>query len=257
MTSATDFFNTEKYLEYLKKNFEVIGFSDKERDETCTRPDIDIVFKYTEQMGLEKDQSLLEIGCGLGRLLCFLTDKYGISVSGIDRSAPAIVEAKRRLSGRNISLFHSVAESLPFESASFNHVLCWGVFDATEQSQCLSEMLRVLKVGGKLVLTGKNDLYCKDDFDAQIAETKSREQGLPNYFTHFDSLQKFITENGAVIRVQNFFERRGDMMKGKVLFSRPEYFLEYALIIEKLEEKPPHMLTVSDAYSKTWRELNG
>src|SRR5262245_46364256 len=67
----------------------------------------------------------LDVGCGTGRLLAFLHDAWpGLRLSGLDLSAPYLVEA-RRLIGRTarVKLIEGAAEKLPFDDDSFDFVV--------------------------------------------------------------------------------------------------------------------------------------
>ena len=44
-------------------------------------------------------------------------------------------------------------------------------------------MIRVTELGGRILITGKNDKYYADDEQAYIAEEAARKKGHPNYFT--------------------------------------------------------------------------
>lgn len=252
-----NYFNTVEYLDYLKKNFDAPTYSKDNRDETCKRPDVKLIFEYIDQLNIKAEESLLEIGCGLGRLLTFLCDRYQVVGSGVDVSKEAIRLAKERLPkiAQNIKL--GTAENLPFADGTFDHVVCWAVFDLTEQGKSLAEMLRMLKAGGRLLLTGKNNLFMDDDEDALIAEIKSREKGIPNHYTDYNLLREAIQRNGGHVILEHFFLRRGDFMQGVHVTERPEKFIEYCVIIQKNTHVPPARLDIAGSHSQTWAQLHG
>ena len=251
-----NYFNTSEYLDYLKKNFDLIE-SSRGRDVTCKRPDLDLVLGYTDRLEIKEGEDLLEIGCGLGRLLDFFSRHYQVIPSGVDISEDAIRLAQERLPAIAKNIKCATAEKLPFIDCSFDYVLCWAVFDLTEQSKALAEMMRVLKPGGALLLTGKNNLFMIDDEDALIAEIKSREKGIPNHYTDYMLLQKAVRLNGGDIELEHFFLRRGDFMLGLHSIERPEKFIEYCVIIRKKIHALPVCIDIAGAYSQTWRLLNG
>jgi len=250
------YFNTPEYLEYLKMNFEVVELSRDKRDETCKRPDIDLILGYTDRLGIKPKESLLEIGCGLGRLLRFFGRHYNVEVSGVDVSKDAVLLAQERLPERASHIKCAFAENLPFSDCYFDHVLCWAVFDLTEQGRALTEMMRVLKPGGSLLLTGKNNLFMDDDEDALVAEIKSREKGIPNHYTDYGLLKKTVELNGGELIMEHFFLRRGDFMRGAHLTVRPEKFIEYCIVIKKRSHASVIALEIATTHSLTWRQLN-
>jgi len=256
MSKLTDYFNTPEYLAYLKKNFEIKEFSATEREDTCKRPDVDLIFNYTNYMGISAGESLLEIGCGLGRLLNFFSKHYKIKPSGVDVSEEATRYAKEHLPIYAENIRCCKVENLPFDDCYFDHILCWAVFDLTQQGVALSQMMRVLKVGGTLLLTGKNDLFAGDDEDALVAEIRSREKNIPNHYTDYGLFKRAVEINGGCFEIEHFFLRRGDFMLGKYLVNKPDNFIEYCVVVRKIDHKSPVILKIAENFSKTWNDSN-
>lgn len=77
----------------------------------------------------------------------------GSSLVGVDLSRQMLKLAKKKLEGLNCELLQADAECLPFEDGSFDGVsVSFGVRNFVHLQQGLSEMCRVLKPGGRLVL---------------------------------------------------------------------------------------------------------
>lgn len=102
-------------------------------------------------------KSVLDVGCGTGRLLLKGAGE-STAITGIDISAAMIDRAKEVGSGDGI--FHvppvflqGDAEDLPFEDETFDLVLSTCVvFLLPDPSVALKEMHRVLKPGGRIAL---------------------------------------------------------------------------------------------------------
>lgn len=101
--------------------------------------------------------SLLDIGCGTGRLLGFARDTWpGLNLVGLDLSAPYLERARRRLrSSRRLQLLEGGGEAVPLPDASQDAITC--VFLLHElpkkiRAGMAQEMARVLKPGGRVVL---------------------------------------------------------------------------------------------------------
>jgi ubiquinone/menaquinone biosynthesis C-methylase UbiE len=97
---------------------------------------------------------VLELAVGTGLNLPHFPD--GIKLTGIEFS-PAMLElAKRRASdlGREVDLRLGDAEALEFDDASFDTVVCtYGLCTIPDDRQAVREATRVLRPGGRLILT--------------------------------------------------------------------------------------------------------
>ncbi len=117
--------------------------------------------KYLNLLGLKKGGKILDVGCGTGTFLARIAKTYQVDCTGVDISKKSIAFANRWGSPR---LHFKVADAtqLPFADESFDHVLS---FDALEhiqdQSKALSEIARVLKPSGSLLIytINKNQRY--------------------------------------------------------------------------------------------------
>lgn len=251
-----DYWN-RSYLEYWKKR---VAESGREGEESTVvagdaKTEDDEVYELIFSRYPMRRGSVLDVGCAWGRMFP-LFKKLGQKITGIDISKAMIEEAKQNF-GRDPlveGLTECEAESLPFADERFDNVACLAVFDATYQHRALTEFLRVLKTGGLLYLTGKNDTYCKDDEMASKAEEGARKKGHPNYFTDTRRMLHELKRAGQSVAATYFFPRRGDFGKQNYLTDMPEKFYEYFIVIEKrapaLSFQP-----FSDSVSKTFREL--
>ena len=97
-------------------------------------------------------QDALDVGCGNGNVLAALLETHTGSLHGLDLSPNMVREAQRRL-GDAVSIQVGDVERLPYANRSFDLILCNAVFHhCTAPEAALSEMHRVLKTGGNLVL---------------------------------------------------------------------------------------------------------
>lgn len=94
--------------------------------------------------------NVLDVACGTGDMVVELL-KHGCTVTGIDLSDEMLAIARQKATSAIFQLGN--AEALPFPDASFDAVTCaFGVRNFVHLEQGLSEMLRVLKPGGQLVV---------------------------------------------------------------------------------------------------------
>ena len=107
----------------------------------------------------------LDAGCGNGRGAIFMMESGAISVQTIDVSPTNIESTKKNLElfgHEKFSCQQGSIEDLPFENETFDFVWCNGVVMHTANpDKCLSELSRVLKVGGQawIYVYGANGLY--------------------------------------------------------------------------------------------------
>ncbi|MEV0674677.1 class I SAM-dependent methyltransferase [Mycobacterium sp. NPDC050441] len=97
--------------------------------------------------------AVLEVAVGTGLNLGFYPDD--VRLTGIDWSKPMLDLAEQRAAelGRAPTLQQADAHHLPFDDASFDTVVCtFGLCAIPDHTQALTEMTRVLRPGGKLIL---------------------------------------------------------------------------------------------------------
>lgn len=97
-------------------------------------------FLLSEQVA---ESRILDVGCGEGTLMLEL-QRLGVFVTGveIDKSA---VDACRK---QGLDVVEGTAEDLPFESSSFDGIVCSVVLPYTDERRAIAEWARVLKPGG-------------------------------------------------------------------------------------------------------------
>ena len=105
---------------------------------------------------INQGDSVLELGCGYGRILPFLAVKAG-QVVGIDTSMPSIEMGRNMLSRYpNVSLLQMNAVNLKFEDNTFNAVVCLqngiSAFHVNRVN-LIKESIRVTKPGGVILFS--------------------------------------------------------------------------------------------------------
>lgn len=114
------------------------------------RAQVDIALKM-----LESEQGLiLDIGCAAGAEIEPFRNR-GFRIVGIDYSEEMLRLAHQRFGALDgVGFCRADAESLPFASASFDQVVCLGVFEyLSTYDRCLKEIKRVLRPGGMVIIS--------------------------------------------------------------------------------------------------------
>jgi ubiquinone/menaquinone biosynthesis C-methylase UbiE len=103
---------------------------------------------------------VLDVGCGTGELLARLAAKYpDARLAGLDPVPAMLEKAKRKLSDK-VELRVGWANELPWPDATFDRVVSCNMFHyITHPVEAVREMERVLRPGGKIVITDWCDDY--------------------------------------------------------------------------------------------------
>lgn len=106
------------------------------------------------RLALSRGDRLLDVGCGTGALLEKVAHADGgPGLFGLDAVPQMLALARARLPSR-VTLCRGRAESLPFANATFDAVACCNMLHYLHRpSLVLAEMRRVLRPGGRVVIT--------------------------------------------------------------------------------------------------------
>lgn len=109
--------------------------------------------RVAEAARLRPGQRVLDVACGTGVLarVAARDVRPGGSVVGLDPNAGMLAVAEREAPG--VAWVEGVAESIPFEAASFDAVVSqFGLMFFEDRVGALREMVRVLRPGGRLAV---------------------------------------------------------------------------------------------------------
>lgn len=150
---------------------------------------------------------VLELGIGMGLNLDLYDAGRVTSVTGVDPAAElrAIAEAAPRDPRLAVKVENGTAEALPFESASFDCVVCtFTLCSVRAPAQALAEARRVLKPGGRF-------LYCEHGLspDPGVATWQRRIEPVWKRLCGGCHLTRPVT---AAVAAAGFTVRRSDSM---------------------------------------------
>ena len=250
----------EEYVKYWKEKVNHtnnLKNSERQvRSNDVTSPD-SIYFKLIKHLNILDSDVVLDVGCGYGRSLKYLSS-IANSVIGVDISSQMIDEAKLLIKDiENIQLLVSEGESINISSSSINKIICFAAFDAMYQKEALIEFNRIMKIGGEVLITGKNNFFKDDDYNAIAAEIGARKKGHPNYFTDVKALFNNISKFGFEIVHQAFYLKRGDFGINKAETSLISKFYEFSIVLKKISiiDLPTENLpTISNSFSLSYLE---
>jgi len=102
---------------------------------------------------------VLDVGCGPGIMASDLVER-GCDFWGIDSSSEMVNQAKLNFGSHDKTHFSvGAAENLCFADGTFDAVVCMGVIEFVDNDElALSEMVRVLRPGGTLIVAFSNKI---------------------------------------------------------------------------------------------------
>ena len=152
-----------------------------------------------EVLSLKSGERVLDVGCGVGFLTHGMALKVGEAgqIIGIDKNPEMISHAQKRCESLRQTGFHvGDAAQLPAENETVDAVSCTQVLlYVTDVSKVLSEMMRVLKPGGRIVIVetdwrGVVLNSADDDLTKQIFAAWDSAVPSPNLPVHLRTLLK-------------------------------------------------------------------
>ena len=167
----------------------------------------------------------LDVGCGEGRF-CRLLQKRGLKTIGIDPTRALIEEAIKRDPAGEYRIGR--AESLPFESASFDLVISYlTLLDIDDARTAIEEMVRVLRPNGVLLAANLNSFFTANGAQGWIADEEGQLVHYP--IDHYlEARQEWVEWDG--IRVRNWHRPLSAYMTA---------FLDCGLILSYFAEPKP------------------
>lgn len=96
--------------------------------------------------------TLVEVGCGTGRLVQYLSDR-GARTVGVDLAAGMLAVAAGRVPGR---FLRADASRLPLADASVDGAVTVATLEFTDAAAVLAELARVTRPGGRIVAVTLN-----------------------------------------------------------------------------------------------------
>jgi ubiquinone/menaquinone biosynthesis C-methylase UbiE len=189
---------------------EYAPFYDWENARTLGRRDVE----FWRRFALDASGDVLELGCGTGRITLPL-GRAGVRIVGIDRSAPMLARARRRLIRGGlrprVRLVRGDIRHLPFPGSSFAAVVApYGVLQSLLRERDLTATLkdayRTLRRGGTFGLELVADLPAWEEYRRRLSLRGWRRGG-----THVTLVETVRQDRARRLTVfdQEFTERRG------------------------------------------------
>jgi ubiquinone/menaquinone biosynthesis C-methylase UbiE len=144
-------------------------------------------------LDLEPDYSLLDAGCGTGRMMLQLSERVKDLVC-VDYSIKSLTEADRLIvtsSARNINLIQGDICSMPLRSSIFSRALCSRVIEHIPAPELREQALKEI---GRVVLPGSTIVVNANQY-SRLSREKSGEQTGGTHYIRFteEELSELLT----------------------------------------------------------------
>jgi SAM-dependent methyltransferase len=132
------------------------------------------------------DQSVIDVGCGVGTSAIEIARRYGAHVTAADISPLMLAHAranvkKARVEGK-VEVVRADLRHLPYPENSFDRVLAEAVSMYVDRSKAARELTRVCKTGGRVLIT--------EYVWRKPPTTEARQAVCPNL--KFDTLEDWV-----------------------------------------------------------------
>jgi MPBQ/MSBQ methyltransferase len=187
-------------LERAGKDFERLSLDDLAPIDEFHIRGQEATKELAEEIGLDAEKLVLDIGCGLGGASRRLASEYGCRVIGLDLTEEycRVAEALSSRLGLQalVSYRTGNALALPFDETSFDVV--WtqhASMNIGEKARLYGEMYRVLKPGGQLALY---DILAGPGGEVHFPVPWAREPAM-SFLVSPDELRGLLRETGFTI----------------------------------------------------------
>jgi SAM-dependent methyltransferase len=189
---------------------------------------LDLNAECAAVLGLAGDEALLDVGCGPGVFLRYLSaGGHRGRLAGLDQSPAMVAEAKEaaQAAGAEIEWFDGLAGALPFADGEFavlsaRHML----YHVPDIPGALSEFARVVGPGGVVlaVTNGARNTPGLTGLEDDVARHFGLEDGP-------ETSQRFNTDNAPAQLREVFPSVEETILPGALVFTEPEPIVRYAM----------------------------
>ncbi|WP_166488019.1 MULTISPECIES: class I SAM-dependent methyltransferase [Mesorhizobium] len=169
-------------------------------------------------LSLTQGSSVLELGCGYGRIANRLAEK-GARVTGLDRSAILLNKAEANAAERGVDVEYVLGDmrSLPWRDrfdAAFLWYTTFGYFDDADNERVLREAASSLRKGGRLLIDNPNRIESLSH-RFPICDVAQRNDDLRidiysnDVLSDRENLERIIVRDGRVRRTHLSYRQYG------------------------------------------------
>jgi malonyl-CoA O-methyltransferase len=183
-----------------------------------------------EALGDVRGLAVLDLGCGTGRHALWLASA-GARVTAVDFSEGMLDEARRKPGASAVRfLVHDLHRPLPFAAGAFDRVVSGLVLEhLTDLEFVFAEARRVLKPGGRAVVSAMHPAMCLKGVEARFTDPATGEKVTPGSLAH--PLGAFVMAAvQAGFRLEAIVERAPDAAFA-ARYPRAEKYVDWPMLV--------------------------
>jgi ubiquinone/menaquinone biosynthesis C-methylase UbiE len=184
----------------MKKSYLIEHSNENERLNYQNKIDVYHLDSELDFFSWDKNEVILDAGCGNGNVIEKLLSRGMTYIHGIDFSIDRISEVQTRFEKfSGVKTFHGPLEKTTFSENTYDRIICRYVYEhLTNVGEVTDEFLRVLKPGASLYIIEFDDIffdfYTKNEsFNQQLKNLKAK---LPNDFGIAHKLPQLLKRHG-------------------------------------------------------------
>lgn len=129
---------------------------------------------------LKSGDKILDVGCGTGMFAKAMSRRLDCHIEGIDISAASLEIAKKQGGYDRVQCHDLQTNPLPVTDNAFDAAACVGVMTYIEDAAgLLADLCRVVRPGGYILFTQRDDRWIEKDFDSLINNFEERRLWTP------------------------------------------------------------------------------
>ena len=176
-----------------------------------------------------KDKIVLDAGCGTGKFLNIL-EEYSKKYIGIDLSDKQLEKAKVKSKKDTSEFICSNLSKINLESDKVDLIVCsWvlgTIIDITERNKCLSELKRLLKYNGTIILIENDENSEFEEIRNRTKDSRTRDYNnwiLSNGFTVDKQIDTYFNFNSYNEAKKSFEVIYGPEISSKIKDKKIEH----------------------------------
>lgn len=174
---------------------------------------LELTKRALEFCKFKADDKLLDLGCGKGATIKYISDFYKVDICGLDISESLAAAANEINKGAVIVV--SSGENTPFVDDTFNGVFAECTLSLMDNlGKTINEINRIMKCGGCLIIS---DVYAKNTAYLEELNRYSAETCLKNPHD-LEKLKDLLNERGFKILIEENYDNLMKQLVVDIIF---------------------------------------